>query len=120
MAEPLQFDPEIIQNALQLWHKLNTEDETKIKFTKKDGNIRFMICTLNFEKIPQIHHPKKVNLPQILKLMQNSGILHVYDLEKRGWRSVPFNTVEYIEANNRRYKVQPIKRLGGKNDGASG
>jgi len=48
--------------------------------------------------------------------MQNSGILHVYDLDKKGWRSVPFNTLEYIEANNRRYKVQPIKRLGGKDE----
>ena len=113
MADPLQFDPEVIQNAIQLWHKLNTEDETKIKFTKKDGNIRFMTCTLNFQKIPQIDHPKKVNLPNILKLMQNSGILHVYDLEKRAWRSVPFNTVEYIEAGNRRYKVQPMRRTGG-------
>ena len=112
MADPLQFDPEIIQNALQLWSKLNTEDETKIKFTKKDGTIRFMIATLNFAKIPKIDHPKKVNLPKILKLMQHAGILHVYDLEKRAWRSVPFNTVEYIEAGNRRYKVQPIRGVG--------
>jgi hypothetical protein len=119
MAEPLQFDPEVIQNALQLWTKLNSEDETMIKFTKKDGTIRFMKATLNFQKIPQLHHPKKVNLPNILKLMQNSGILHVYDLEKKAWRSVPFNTVEYIEARNRRYKVQPIKRLGAKYDGAT-
>ena len=112
MAEPLQFDPEVIQNALQLWTKLNTEDETMIKFTKKDGNIRFMKATLNFQRIPNVDHPKKVNLPKILKLMQNSGILHVYDLEKRAWRSVPFNTVEYIEAGNRRYKVQPIRGVG--------
>ncbi|NHJ48357.1 MAG: DUF2693 domain-containing protein [Asgard group archaeon] len=112
MAEPLQFDPEVIQNAIQLWHKLSSEDQTTVRFTKKDGNIRIMTCTLNFEKIPQIDRPKKLNLPKILKLMQNSGILHVYDLEKRGWRSVPFNRVEYIEAGNRRYKVQPIKRLG--------
>ena len=117
MADPLQFDPEIIQNALQLWSKLNTEDETKIKFTKKDGTTRFMIATLNFQKIPQIDHPKKVNLPKILKLMQNSGILHVYDLEKKGWRSVPFNKVEYIEARNRRYKVQPMRRVGADNHG---
>jgi hypothetical protein len=108
------FDPEIIQNAVQFWHKLNQEEEAKIKFTKKDGTTRFMTCTLNFQKIPAIDHPKKVNLPQILKLMQNSGILHVYDLEKKGWRSVPFNTVEYMEAGDRMYKIQPIKRLGGK------
>ncbi len=110
----MEFDPEVIQNAIQFWHKLNQEDEARIKFTKKDGTTRFMSCTLDFEKIPAVDQPKKLNIPNILKLMQNSGILHVYDLEKRAWRSVPFNTVEYIEAGNRRYKVQPIKRLGGK------
>ena len=113
MAEPMQFSPEIIQNAIQLWHKLNTEDEVRLKFTKKDGNIRFMLCTLNFTKIPQKDKPKEVNLPKILKLMQDNGILHVYDLEKKGWRSVPFNNVEYIRANNINYKVRPIKRVGG-------
>lgn len=117
MAEPMQFDPEIIQNALQLWSKLNSEDQVRIKFTKQDGNTRYMTCTLNFEKIPQIDQPKKVNLPKILKLMQNSGILHVYDLEKRAWRSVPFNRVEYMQAGNRNYKIQPIKRVGAKYDG---
>jgi len=108
-----EFDPEIIQNAVQFWHKVSSEDEVNIKFRKKDGTTRFMKCTLNFQKIPQIDHPKKVNIPAILKLMQNSGILHVYDLEKKGWRSVPFNNVEYLQAGERMYKIKPIKRMGG-------
>lgn len=110
----VEMDPTIIQNAIQFWHKVNSEDEVKIKFTKKDGTTRFMRCTLNFQRIPAIDHPKKVDIPKILKLMQNSGILHVYDLEKRGWRSVPFNNVEYIQVDDRQFKVQPIKRMGGK------
>lgn len=112
----LEFDPEIIKNALEFWHKLNSEDQVRIKFRKQDGSTRFMVCTLKFEKIPAKDHPKKVDVPKILKLMQNSGILHVYDLEKKGWRSVPFNKTEYVEAGNRRYKVQPIKRIGVKDD----
>jgi len=108
------FDPTVIQNAIQFWHKVNTEDQVRIKFTKKDGTTRFMVCTLNFKKIPAIDHPKNVNMPKILKLMQNSGILHVYDLEKKGWRSVPFNSVEYLEAGDKMYKIQPIKRMGDK------
>lgn len=108
------IDPEVIQNALQLWTKLNSEQKVKLKFTKKDGTTRIMVCTLDFRKIPKIDHPKTVNLPKILKLMQNSGILHVYDLEKKGWRSIPFNSIEYIEAGNKIFKVQPIKRFGGK------
>ena len=112
-----EFDPEVIQNAIQFWHKLNTEEEAvRIKFTKKDGSTRYMQCTLNFQKILAKDHPKKVDLPKILKLMQNSGILHVYDLEKKGWRSVPFNNVEYLQAGERMYKVQPIKQMGVKNE----
>jgi|GEM_PF-1627400 len=111
---PMEFDPEVIKNAIELWTKLNSEEEATIKFTKKDGTIRFMVCTLDFRKVPEKDKPKKVDLPKILKLMQNSGILHVYDLEKKGWRSVPFNNVEYMETGEKRYKIQPIKRLGGK------
>jgi hypothetical protein len=111
---PMEFDPEVIQNAIELWSKLNSETEAKIKFTKKDGTVRFMTCTLDFSKVPEKDKPKKVDIAKILKLMQNSGILHVYDLEKKGWRSVPFNKVEYMEAGNKRYKIKPIKRLGGK------
>ena len=48
--------------------------------------------------------------------MQNSGILHVYDLQKHGWRSVPFNDVDYMQAGDVRYKIQPIKRMGEKDD----
>jgi len=112
-----QFDPNVIQNAIQFWHKLNTEtNPVRIKFKKKDGSTRFMRCTLNFQKIPEIDKPKKVDIPKILKLMQNSGILHVYDVEKRGWRSVPFNNIEYLQAGGRTYKIQPIKKLGAKNE----
>ncbi len=113
---PSIFNPEVIQNAIQFWHRVNTEDQVKIKFTKKDGTTRFMTCTLNFEKIPVIDQPKNVNIPNILKLMQRSGIIHVYDLEKKGWRSVLFKNVEYLEAGDKTYKIQPIKRMGIKDD----
>jgi len=103
------FKPEVIQNAIQFWHRVNTEDQVKIKFTKKDGTIRFMTCTLNFNKIPKIDQPKNVNIPKILKLMQTSGIIHVYDLENKGWRSVPFKNVEYLETGDKTYKIQSVK-----------
>ena len=109
----VDFDPEVIQNAIQFWHKLNSEEQVNIKFEKKDGTTRYMTCTLDFKKIPVKDQPKHVDMSKILKLMQNNGILHVYDLEKKGWRSVPFNKIEYIEVNDKRYKVKPIKRLGG-------
>lgn len=108
-----QVDPNVITSAIQLWHKLNTEKEVRLKFQKADGNTRFMRCTLDFTKIPKLDHPKKVDIPKILKLLQTSGIMHVYDLDKKGWRSVPFMRVEYLKTRGgKQFKVQPMMRTG--------
>jgi hypothetical protein len=69
-----------------------------------------MRFTLDFSRIPKKDHPKSVNIPQILKLIQNSGIMHVYDLDKNAWRSVPFQRVDWLEIGNERYKIRPYKR----------
>jgi len=102
-------DGGIIDNAISFLEKLR-DPKTKfaiIKFIKKDGSIRLMKCTLDFDKIPKDHLPKNVNLPQILKLLQKNKIVRVYDLEKMGWRSVPFDKVEWIETNDKvRYRIR--------------
>lgn len=103
----------VLTSAIEFWHKINTEKEVVVKFTKKDGSIRIMRCTLDFTKVPKEDRPKKVDIPKILKLLQDNGIMHVYDLDKKGWRSVPFQRVEYLQTRgNVRYKVQPMKRTG--------
>lgn len=56
-----------------------------------------MKCTLNFDKIPKDDKPKNVNLPNILNMINKNGVIRVYDLEKKGWRSVKFQTVEWVE-----------------------
>ena len=72
-----------------------------------------MRCTLDFNKVPKEDRPKNVNINNILNLLQNAGIIHVYDLDKKGWRSVPFQKVEYIRTRgNVQYKIQPMKRTG--------
>jgi hypothetical protein len=106
-------DPKVITSAMQLWHKLTTEKEVHIKFTKKDGNIRVMRCTLDFTKIPEGDKPKKVDIQKVLKMIQNTGVMHVYDLDKKGWRSVPFMKVEYLKTRGGvKYTIQPMKRTG--------
>jgi len=100
---------ELIRNAVKFWETLYDAGEATIKFTKKSGEARSMKCTLDFDKIPQRHHPKTVNMPKILKLMQKSGIIHVYDLEREDWRSVPFERVDWIETSEKRFKVVPFK-----------
>ena len=108
-----ETNPNVITSAIEFWHKLNEEKEVTVKFIKKDGSIRIMRCTLDFTKVPKTDRPKSVDIPQILKLLQTSGIMHVYDLDKKGWRSVPFQRVEYLRTRgNVQYKIQPMKRTG--------
>jgi hypothetical protein len=110
---PEETTPNIITSAIQFWHKLNEEKEVVVKFTKKDGSVRIMRCTLDFNKIPKEDRPKSVDITNILNLLQNSGIIHVYDLDKKGWRSVPFQRVEYLRTrSNVQFKIKPIKRVG--------
>jgi len=105
-----QADKDIIRNAIDFWRKMYDEDVVTIKFVKKDGTIRIMKATLNFSYIPKQKQPKKVDMSKIVKLMKNSGIIHVYDLEKKDWRSVPFDRVDWMDAGEQRYKVRPFKR----------
>jgi hypothetical protein len=57
-----------------------------IKFTKQDGSIRVMKCTLQNHIIPEKTEevkPRKINLEQI----------RVYDLEKKSWRSFKIGNI---------------------------
>jgi hypothetical protein len=101
-----QFDPNTITTALQFWKKVYDEKVVIIKFRKKSGDDRVMRCTLDFNKIPIPDRPKNVNIEKILKLLQKDQILHVYDLDKKGWRSVPFNKVEYLQSKDKIYFIR--------------
>lgn len=99
---------DIIKSALQFWEKSYEAGEASVKFTKRtDGTIRIMKFTLDFSKIPRNKQPKTVNMAKIIKLMKNSGIIHVFDLEKNEWRSVPFQSVDWLEIDGTRYKIRP-------------
>ena len=100
-------DAGIIDSAIAFLNKLRESDFVQVKFTKKDGSERLMKCTLNFDRIPKADYPKGVDLPKILKLLDKNGIAHVYDIEKRGWRSVPFKKVEWLITDNKRYRIRP-------------
>ena len=104
-----KLDTDTIVSAVQFWKKVYDEKEVIIRFIKKDGSTRIMKCTLDFTKIPKRDYPKSVNLEKILKLIQKNKIMHVYDLNKKAWRSVPFDRVEWMDTKDRRYytKKQP-------------
>lgn len=59
-----------------------------ITFTKRDGSIRDMFCTLNDKLIPAEHAPKNEKT-----LKENHDVIRVYDLSEKGWRSFRVESV---------------------------
>ena len=59
----------------------------KVAFTKTDGNIREMICTL--QESFTIPYEKKTDKQK----PENSEILAVWDVEKHAWRSFRVDSV---------------------------
>ncbi len=97
---------DVISSATEFLDTIKNEDKVTIKFKKKDDTVRVMNCTLNFERIPDTKKPKSVDLSKMLKLISQHQLLHVYDLDKGDWRSVPFNRSEWLEVKNRRFKIK--------------
>ena len=96
----------IIQGVLDFLKKVREEKVVFIQFIKKDGTLRTMRCTLDFTLIPPEDRPKSFNLERILAQIQKNRIIHVYDLDKRGWRSIPFDKINWLEANEKRYLIR--------------
>jgi hypothetical protein len=95
-----------IKNAIEFWNLIYQAKEINIKFDKKDGTVRYMRATLDFMKIPKEHRPKQqVNLPKIINLARKNKVVHVFDLEKQGWRAVNLDSVEIVDIDNKKYKV---------------
>jgi hypothetical protein len=99
-----------ITSAIDFLKRIRAEDFVTIKFIKQDGTERIMKCTLNFDKIPHDHRPKKVDLSQILKLIHQNSILHVFDLEKIAWRSVPFDKVQWLQTPSKAMFTIKLKK----------
>jgi predicted transcriptional regulator len=60
--------------------------ELEIKFFKKDGSLRIMRCTRDFNRIDEEHHPKNT-------MKENEDSIRVFDLDKNAWRSFRLNSV---------------------------
>jgi|TARA_Y100000310_G_C20582626_1_gene763773 hypothetical protein len=71
-----------------------TESKASVIFTKKNGNLRHMFCTLNLDEIPFNEHESILttisNLIQYDVLIE---IIPVWDLEHSGWRSFRIDSV---------------------------
>jgi hypothetical protein len=93
-------DDTVLQNAIEFYQKIKSEDEVTIKFRKLDGTERIMRCTLDINQIPEGKRPKDVNMAKIFSLVQKYGMIHVFDLDKKDWRTVPFERSEWLDTPN--------------------
>ena len=100
-------DENVLQNAIEFYQKIKAEEEVTVKFRKIDGTERIMKCTLDFSKIPEGKRPKDVDMGKIFSLVQKHGMVHVFDLEKKDWRTVPFQRSEWVETPQRvRFRIK--------------
>ena len=75
-------------------------DLATIVFTKIDGSMREMHCTLMPEYLPVIE------LDPRIKYAPSPVIITVWDLEQNAWRSLKFNSILSIEMDNFNYVVE--------------
>lgn len=97
----------VLQTAIEFYQKIKSEDEVTIKFRKLDGSERVMRCTLDFSKVPKNKIPKDVNMAKIFTLVQQHQMVHVFDLDKKDWRTVPFSRSEWLETPDQiRFRIK--------------
>ena len=77
-----------------------TEDILLVTFTKKNGDLREMYCTLQDELIPE--HKKyfsenEVGTRRALAGVDSSQVVAVYDMEKADWRSFRIDSITAFE-----------------------
>lgn len=66
---------------------------TTVVFTKKDGTIREMICTLK----PELTESYEKKTDRVKET--NPDVCPVYDLDAKGWRSFRFDSIKSMELN---------------------
>jgi len=86
-----------IKNPQKFISLLKSEKNLTIRYKKKDGTSRNMKCTLDFDQIPKQFHPKSLDMKKIRILSSKYGIVHVFDTDKKGWRSVIVDRIEWIK-----------------------
>ena len=68
--------------------KLLHEQDMIITFTKKDGTVREMQCTLAEDIITEDNRPKGE-----VEVRDNGDTIRVFDIEKDAWRSFNYSTI---------------------------
>lgn len=81
----------VTYDDIKLW--LSTET-LKVKFMKKDGTVRDMLCTLRPDLLPPLAPNTLAGEPTI---KSNPESIAVWDLEQKGWRSFRIDSILGVE-----------------------
>lgn len=66
----------------------------KVSFVKQNGEARDMLCTLREDIIPEEFKPKSAK-------PKTDGLVSVWDLEKKGWRSFKVDSINTFEVTKK-------------------
>jgi len=64
----------------------------RVNFTKKDGEVRDMKCTLVSTHIPEANLPKNEGTAKV-----NESVLRAFDVDAKGWRSFVVANVNEVQ-----------------------
>ncbi len=64
-----------------------SNEVVRVRFTKRDGTERTMLCTRSMELIPEENHPKGTNIKE------NHDVLRVWSADDEGWRSFRYDSI---------------------------
>jgi len=83
-------------SVFQDWLKDTLTRETAIvTFTKKDGNVRVMTCTLNPALLPPV--VVKEGAEEKPPRKKSEDTMAVYDVTAQGWRSFTLASIKTVE-----------------------
>jgi hypothetical protein len=82
-------------------HTLLLENECIVEFTKVNGEVRSMSCTLNSHIVPPAPEPKVLAEGEVLKVKkENPNVMNVWCLDKKEWRSFRIANVISAKVKN--------------------
>ena len=84
-----ESSPRFDQNYIRAWLY---NERCRVTFTKKDGTIRKMLCTLKKKYLPQIVEETQPHL-SIPKALEANNLFVVWDLENKDWRSFKLDSI---------------------------
>ena len=89
-------------------HTLLLENECVVEFTKVNGEVRSMPCTLNPLIVPPAPEPKVLAQGEVPKVKkENPNVMNVWCLDKKEWRSFRIANVISAKVKDETNTVQP-------------